>query len=253
MKFIAILISLLFCCALNVNAQEKRKIELTAQEILARVDNILTYPEGLIKGRMVHITPDGKSKKIELVGYISGDNFHFRFSTKERGEELRVLYNLNGEDIWVYNIHSITMFNKRGIDKFDPILGTNFYYLDLSNYDLQSNYTATITGDAFIKGNDCYKLSLNPILQGGMYGLLTLYVNKSDYVPLRIDFHDTDKVIMKTLSIVKVAQKNGRSVPLRYDMLDIRRGTITILEFYKFEQDAIFDKKLFRHENLEEK
>ena len=82
---------------------------------------------------------------------------------------------------------------------------------------------------------------------------MTLYVNKTDYVPLRIDFHDTDKVIIKTLSIVKVAQENGRSVPIRYDMLDIRKGTITLLEFYEFDQKVSLNKKLFRHENLEEK
>ncbi|MBN2041460.1 MAG: outer membrane lipoprotein-sorting protein [Spirochaetes bacterium] len=202
---------------------------------------------------MLHITPDGKSGTIELVAYISDEAFHFRFSTNERGEEIRVLYNLNGEDIWVYNIHSIILFNKRGIDKFDSILRTNFYYLDLSNYDLQSNYNAEITGDAFIKGNDCYKLDLKPILQGGIYGLLTLYADKKDYVPLRIDFHDKDKVVMKTMSIVKVAQREGKTIPLRYDMLDIRKGTITLLEFYKFDRAMTFEKKLFRHENLEEK
>lgn len=253
MKILQVILSFAFFCVVNVNAQEKRRIELTAQEILARVDYILAYPEGCIKGRMVHITPDGKSVNIELVGYIAGEDSHFRFSTKSRGEEVRILYNLNGEDIWVYNIHSITLFNKRGIDKFDPILRTNFYYIDLSNYDLQSNYTAEISGDAYIKGNDCYRLNLHPILQGGMYGLLTLYVDKNEYIPLRIDFHDTDKVIIKTLSIVKVAQKNGRSVPLRYDMLDIRKGTVTLLEFNEFDQNIAIDKKMFRHENLEEK
>ena len=166
MKIKMLILFFAFFCAIavNVNTQEKRKIELTAQEILARVDNILAYPKGIIRGRMVHITPDGKSVNIELVGYISGDDSQFRLSTNERGEELRILYNLNGEDIWVYNILSITLFNKRGIDKFDPILGTNFYYIDLSNYDLQSNYTAEISGDAFIKGYDCYKLNLNPMV-----------------------------------------------------------------------------------------
>lgn len=234
----------------SLHAQAERRIELTAQEILARVDRVLDYPGGLIKGKLVHITPDGKSSTIEVLGYISDEDFLFKFSTKWRGEELRVLYNLNGEDIWVYDVLSIKLFNKRGIDRYDSILGTNFYYIDLSNADFQSNYTAEITGEAFVKGRDTYKLKLNPVMRSGEYGLITLYAGKKDFVPLRIDFHDQDRVIFKTLSIAKVITRNDRIIPVRYDMLDIRKGTVTLLEFYGFDEEMSFDKKTFIHENL---
>ncbi len=253
MRTLHLKIVVIIClCAflLPLHSQEKREIELTAQEILARVDRILDYPQGLIKGKMVHITPDGRSKVIELVGSITEEDYLFKFNSKSRGDELKILYNLRGEDIWVYQILAIKLFNKRGVDRFDPILATNYCYIDLSNADLQSNYTATITDEAFIKGRDTYKLRLVPVMRGGNYGLLTIYVSKKDYIPLRIDYHDPDKVIFKTLSIAKVINRNKRIIPVRYDMLDIKKGTVTLLEFFGFDDDIQFDKKIFIHENL---
>lgn len=161
---IALILMLIPLCSA---AQEKRKIELTAQGILARVDRVLAYPEGQIDGRMKHIRPDGQSFTINLKAFISRGDFLFTFSNRQRGDQLKVLYNLGGEDIWVYNIHAIKLYHKLGVDKYDSVLNTNFSYLDLSNYDLQSNYSASIEGDAFIKGYEAFKLKLNPIFKGG--------------------------------------------------------------------------------------
>lgn len=252
-KIIHILIICLFVCETSaVYSQEKREIELTAQEIVARVDRLLEYPRGQIKGKLVHITPNGASRAINIWGAVAQEDTVFKLSSERRGEEVKILYNLKGESIWVFNPHAVKVFNKRGIDKYDSILATNYFFIDLSNAALQSNYTARITGDAFIKGFDCYKLDLDPLFKSGAYGLLTLYVKKNDYIPLRIDFHDNDKVIFKTMSIVKTIIQNNRIRPVRYDMLHIRRGSVTMLEFFEFDDSIKFDKKIFRHETLGE-
>lgn len=234
-------------------SQQKREIELGAQEIIARVDKVLEYPRGLIRGKLMHIQPDGNSSIINLQGNIGENDSLFIFSNTDRGEQLKVLYNLKGEDIWVYNIHAIKLFHKMDIDKYDPVLMTNFYYIDLSNAAYQSNYNGTIIGDAVVKGYDTYKLRLDPIYKGGNYGVLTLYASKKDFIPIRIDFHDNDKVIFKSLSVVKTIARNNRIIPVRYDMLDIRRGTVTILEFFGFDDSVVFDKSIFFHQRLGEK
>jgi hypothetical protein len=233
-------------------SQEEREIELTAQAIVARVDRVMQFPEGLMKGSIKHIFPDGRSYVSELNGQISKEDFLFTFSSRERGNQLKVLYNLGGEDIWVYNIHSLKLFHKMGIDKYDLILSTNFSFIDLSNADLQSNYTATIVGDASIKGIDTYKLVLKPIFRGGEYGSLTLYATKDKYLPMRIDFHDRDNMIFKFMSIVRTMEKGDRVIPVRYDMMDIRKGTISILSFTSFDEKARFDREIFRSNKLGE-
>lgn len=256
MKQIKYLAVLIICCGMIVSsnailyAQVEREIELTAQEILARVDRIMQYPDGILKGYIMHITPDGSSQKLQITGYIDTNHFLFDVSKPARGTIKKILYRIGGEDLWVYDMAAKALYHKMGVDKFDDILATNFFYTDLSNADLQSNYVATIDGSVIIKNNECFKLTLVPIDKTGIYGKLTLYVAKKTYIPLRIDYHDQDKVIFKTLSITKIAEKDGKSFPVRYDMLDIKKGTMTILEFNSIEDGVRVDAELFRPEKL---
>ena len=243
-------LTLLASAGTGLHAQEERRVELTAQEMLARADRVLDYPAGIIRGRLMHIMPNGKTYKIDVTGCIDKSDYLFTYSTGDRGEQLKVLFNYGGEDIWVYNMLSTKLFHKMGVDKFDPIIFTNFSYMDFSNSDLQSNYTAKITGDAFIKGEETFRLTLTPVFRGGAYGTLTLYVTKNGYIPRRIDYQDTDNVIFKTLSIGEMAAMDDRRFPVRYDMLDIRKGTLTVLTFHGFERNVKFDKKLFMHQSL---
>ena len=231
---------------------QRSDIEITAQTILANVDRIMQYPVGEIQGRMKHIYPDGKSFDIDFKGCITRSDFLFSFKSSSRGESLRVLYNMSGEDIWVYNIHSIQLFHKMGIDKYDNLILTNFSFIDMSNSSFQNNYNARITGRALIKGIECYKLNLEPIFDKSEYGLITLYATVDKYLPIRIDYHDKDKVVFKFLSLAKTMEKNERIIPIRYEMLNIKNGTVTILSFNKFEEDKKFAGEMFRPEKLGE-
>lgn len=231
---------------------QERRIELNAQAILARVDRIMDYPSGQIRGRIKHIKPNGSTYSLNLTGYVSRNDYLFIFSSRERGDQLKVLYNLGGEEIWVYDTHSVKLYHKMGIDKYDSVFLSNFFYIDLSNADLQSNYTASIQGSAIIKGYDAYKLKLRPIFRSGGYGMLTLYVTKDEFIPLRIDYHDRDNVIFKFLTISKIMRKGKKVIPVRYDMMNIRNGSVSILSFYSFDNNVKFDRSIFRSEKLGE-
>jgi hypothetical protein len=231
---------------------QERKIELNAQAILARVDRVLAYPSGEIRGRVKHVKPNGSTYSLDVTAYVAKNDYLFIFSSRERGDQLKVLYNLGGEDIWVYNTHAVKLYHKRGIDKYDPVMFSNFSFTDLSHADLQSNYTASIQGTAIIKGYDAYKLRLKPIFRAGGYGMLTLYVTRDELIPLRIDFHDRDNVIFKFLTISKIMRKEKKMIPVRYDMMNIRNGSISILSFYSFDNNVRFDRSIFRSEKLGE-
>ena len=246
---LSIFFILLFC--IPVLSQD-RGVEITAQGILARVDRVLEYPKGQLKGTVKHIRPDGTSYSAELTGFISQDSYLFTFGSSGRGSQLKVLYTMKGEDIWVYSIHALKLFHKMGIDRFDPVLATNYSFADLSNADLQSNYTATLAGEAYVKESEAYKLVLKPVFRGGEYGMLTLYVSKDKFIPLRIDFHDRDNAIFKFMTVSKTMEKNGRIFPVRYDMMDIRNGTVTILSIFDIDENMTFNPSIFRPEKLGE-
>jgi hypothetical protein len=250
-KIFLLLIIIIFIADFSLHSQ-RSEVEITAQTILANVDRVMQYPAGEIQGKMKHIFPDGKSFEIDFKGFITMSDFLFSFKSGSRGESLKVLYNMAGEDIWVYNIHAVQLFHKMGIDKYDSLIFTNFSFIDMSNSSFQTNYNARITGRSLIKGIECYKLNLDPIFPKSEYGLITLYATVDQNLPLRIDYHDKDKVVFKFLSLAKTIEKNGRIMPLRYDMLNIKNGTVTILNFMKYEENKKFTGEIFRPEKLGE-
>ncbi|MCL2155615.1 MAG: outer membrane lipoprotein-sorting protein [Leptospirales bacterium] len=251
-KVFLIILIIMSAANYSLHPQRSDSAEITAQTILARVDRIMQYPAGEIQGNMKHIYPDGKSFDIDFKGLITISDFLFSFKSSSRGESLKVLYNMGGEDIWVYNIHALQLFHKMGIDKYDSVILTNFSFIDMSNSNFQSNYNAKIMGKTLIKGIECYRLNLDPIFDKSEYGLITLYATVDQYLPLRIDYHDRDKVVFKFQSLAKTMEKAGRIIPIRYDMLNIKNGTVTILNFNKFEEDKKFTGEIFRPEKLGE-
>lgn len=252
---LAVLLPAVICALVFIPLRgngQNTPVEITAQGILARVDRVLDYPQGQLKGTIKHIRPDGTSYTADVTASISKDSYLFVFGSSDRGSQMKVLYTMKGEDIWVYSIHALKLFHKMGIDRFDPILATNFTFIDLSNADLQSNYNATLAGEAFVKDREAYKLTLKPIYSRGQYGMLTLYVSKDRFIPLRIDFHDVDNAIFKFMTVAKTMEKNGRIFPVRYDMMDIRKGTVTILSVFDIDDSMTFDPSIFRPEKLGE-
>lgn len=254
MKLIFIILLSLSINYLNISAyaQEKNDAVLTAEEILEHADKVFVYPNGRLTGKMVHVTPSGKSRMISVHGSVSADGLLLKFRSADRDDELKVLYKSRSENIWVYDLHANKLFNKRGPDIFDVIMMTNFTFIDLSHASLKDGHNAAIKGEAVVKGMDCHLLTLEPLVKAGIYGRLEVFITKKDYIPVRMDYHDGENIIFKTMSIVKTASQNGRLIPVRYDMYDVKKKTVTILEFFEFNENIKYDKKLFRYESLRE-
>jgi len=250
--FVMFVLSFFFIFWILSSYSQEKNGEPKADEIMARVDKVFRYPDGKLTGKLIHVTPDGKSRVINIWGAVSGEDLFFKFSSADRDGELKILYNLKNKNIWIYDVHSNRLYNKRGIDRFDPVMMTNFSFADLSHASFQGNYTSKITGETVFKGTECQQLILEPVYKEGKYGILEIFIEKKNFIPLKTDFHDNDKIIFKSMSVVKTGSKNDRTIPVRYEMRDIRKRTVTILEFFEFDESVKFDKKLFRQENLQE-
>jgi hypothetical protein len=93
-------------------------------------------------------------------------------------------------------------------------------------------------------------MTLDPIFKKGEYGLLTLFVAKDSYIPMKIDYYDRDKVIIKSMSVSQAASFGNRTFPVRYDMLHVKSGTLSILKFFGVDDKVSFNKDIFRHQTL---
>jgi hypothetical protein len=249
--FIVIMISVFI--TLHVSPEEKRTVELSAQEVAARVDAAMAYPDGKMTGIMVHKRPDGPGHDVQVVAVVNKTDYLFMVLSKTRGEEEKILYNYSGENIWVYDVISRKLFNKTFTGRHDLIIATNFNYDDISNVKFQGNFNAKLKGEQSIKGTPVILLELTPIYKRGVcYGSIIIFVRKDDYVPARIDYFDTSGVLEKRMYFLKTMKIGNRSFPVRCEMMNMKNGTITELNYLSFAQMQSFDVNLFNYKKLDQ-
>lgn len=255
-RFVVLLIVSLVLFIRPVLAQPqpvgKKTISITAREILARVDKTIGFNEPFAQAKLTYVTPKGKIRVFEVEIFHQDNHFLYRYKSISRGEVERVLTRFSGEKIWVYNVLSKILYHKQGIDKFRPILATDFFYFDLAGVLYQANYQAKILGKTMLKKRSCFKLELLPLYRSAVYGMLTMWVDDKKFIPLRIDYHDIDKVVFKSQTFVRIREneKTGHIIPEKIDMLNISNGTLTTLEMVRYDPNKKLDSKLFFFENL---
>jgi len=243
------IVSLILCLfAVPALADDSPPVEIA---ILSRVHAIMQLPEGMSRGRIKHLHPGGSFFTVDFKAMVSGDSSFFVFHSKERDEQLEALYTLGGENIRVHLMHARRLVRKTSADKYEPVLHTNFSYIDFSGYRFADNYMCELSGEEDVNGIPCNKLELKPVFAESLYGRLTLYASKNDLLPLKIEFRGRDFVLIKVLTLVRVARKGDAVVPLRYEMRNIRSGDVSILVFNSFnEKIPASERDIFSPESM---
>lgn len=98
-------------------------------------------------------------------------------------------------------------------DKGKAFVHSHFYYADLSSRNID-DYNYTYLGDEKMLGMDCYKVeSSKKAADEKIYDKKMLYVRKSDYYVIRIDFYQKGK-LHKYIENKEVKTINGILTPL---------------------------------------
>jgi hypothetical protein len=250
------LVGVLFCAhAQNLLAQ-KADGPLSAQELLARLDKEFDLGKGLVKGTYTLIRRNGQSETWKINRFFNGEDALYLFDRKGRGLESKLLTKDEGENVFFFNVGAAKLFKKTDDEKYEALMGTGFFYVDLSGYSYQANYNPVINADLEIGGEMFYRVGLKPILPY-FYKKLVLLVNKKDLKPYRIDFHDRDGILFKTLNLkygsVKVKEGNkveDQEKASRLEMLDLNTGSITVWEIQEVDKSVTPDASLFAVDNL---
>jgi outer membrane lipoprotein-sorting protein len=241
------------------HAQGKTGIGGTAFEIMDRVFQQLQYAEGHQKLQLTITTREGKSVVYKASLYQKQNASFFVFDSMTRGTVMKLLYNDQGQNIYAYMTHDKRMFHKKYLDRFENVLGSGFAYVDIANGSYVDNYQQKIKGTEKNEEGE-FTIIENLPLDKGHYGKLLVLVDpKKDNRVRRIDFYDSAMVLMKTLSLTygNLSVKEDKNVvkqiefPIRWDMADVSRGTVSTLEFFYVDKTARLDASLFKKENIE--
>jgi len=248
---------LLVFFAWNRTGSQAAENAISAQDLTARLDKELDFGKGLTKGSFVLIRRNGQSDSWQVNRFTNGDDALYLFERKGRGLEAKILSREEGENIFYFNNLSSKVFKKIEEEKYESFLHSGYFYIDLSGYSYQANYNPVINGELEIGGESFYRVTLKPILPL-FYKKLILLVRKKDLKPFRVDFHDKDGILFKTLNLkygsVKQKDASGKFEEVfraaRWEMLDLTTGSITVWEIQEFDKGVTPDQSLFQVDNL---
>ena len=151
------------------------------------------------------------------------------------------------DDRWLYlpalkRVKRIASSNKSG-----PFMGSEFAYEDLGSQEVEK-YTYKHLRDETLDGKDCFVLERYPKDKESGYTRMVVWMDKAEYRPLKLEYYDRKKSLLKTLTLSEYEKYLGKFWrPGKLDMVNHQTGKSTTLLFknYKFKngfKDRDFDQ-----------
>ncbi len=137
-------------------------------------------------------------------------------------------------------------------DKDKTFVNSHFFFEDL---DIQSkernsdNQDSKYLGDKKIMGDDCYMVEVIDKDEKRVYDKLLIYVRKSDYMPIRIDFFYRGE-FYKYLELKDIKVIKGYKAPMKVVMYRADGSGRTELVMKKMKYDIKIKKSKFSREAL---
>lgn len=175
-------------------AQEADRRDSGWQDQTASLEMILRNRHGQESRREI------RSKTKEVEG--DGDKALSIFDTPNdvKGTAfLSYTHALKPDEQWLYlpalkRVKRISSNNKSG-----PFMGSEFSYEDLSSQEVEK-YSYNYLRDEKVDGKDCFVIERFPAYKHSGYTRLVTWLDKETYRPLKIEFYDRKKALLKTLA-----------------------------------------------------
>lgn len=202
------------------------------EDFTARMQMILSNRTGQKSTRDINI------KTLEGTG--DGDKTLSVFNTPADIKNTRMLtfsHGLKPDDQWLYlpalkRVKRIASRNKSG-----PFMGSEFAFEDLGSQEVEKYNYKYLKEEPCANGWTCYVLERTPAYQYSGYTRQTVWIDKQEYRPVKIDFYDRKNAHLKTLTSSGYNEYIGRYWrPSTMQMQNHQTGKATTLKWtdYRF-------------------
>lgn len=241
MKGIIILFSLVaFSAAAFAETAEEKGLAIAVEadkRDQGWADQATTMKMTLRNSQGAESTREIRGKTLEVKG--DGDKSLTIFDTPRdvKGTAfLSFTHSLKSDEQWLYlpalkRVKRISSSNKSG-----PFMGSEFSYEDISSQEVAKYKYKFIKDDKF-DGRDVFIIERYPQYKKSGYTKQVSWVDKKMYQPLKIEFYDRKKSLLKTLTQHEYKQYlNKFWRPSRLEMVNHQTGKSTTLlwQSYKF-------------------
>jgi hypothetical protein len=240
-----VLLALLFCFP-------QMAFALTGREIMDRSDKLASPSTAKTDMAMLIY----KGKIVDKKTFTAYSKEYSRDETKilisfHKPTRIQLLtHNHKGQedDQWI-TLSSGRVKRVVSSDKGKPFVHSNFYYEDLGSLNID-DYEYKYIGDAKAVGADCYKVeSIKKKNKEKVYDKKVVYVLKSDYFVVRIDFYQHGQ-LHKYLENRNIKNKEGILTPYHIVMFLAGRQDRTELKVGAVEYNMAIPDSKFNKETL---
>jgi hypothetical protein len=225
------IIAVLFIALAMTIAQEAIP---TGDEIVEKMTSIMTQENS--KGVMTQTitTSSGKQRTFEFEMFTAdeGEKTLMRYvkPAAARGQAFLMLN--NADDIWTYFPRTKRVRKLSSSSKNQKVQGGDFSFEDMGSGDSwKEEYVSENLGTEKYDGTDCWKLqSIGIPEQNPSYPKMEVYMRKTDFYPIKIDYFDENDFIEKTLLMSEIKEIEGVPTAMQMTMENHLEGTETTMQ-----------------------
>lgn len=249
----------LFLLLMLLNYELYSDEKLGGQEIIEKLDTALTIREGLTQATLSLKKGSHETHFWKVHIFKQQDDVLYTFEITNRKPVAKFLSTKRGSSLLYYNVLSGKYFQIEQMERMDQLLHTSFSYLDLSNYQYEANYKVIEVNRPKSDKPEPTSVTIEPVFFPS-YKQLQVYVDNTNYAPIKIDFTSSSGLLTKTMKFkygtLKVRDGNSISdqpALIRLELTDNATNFTSILEFKEWDKSVQPDKIQYEMRTLYEK
>ena len=224
---------------------------MTALEIIEKADKMYRGLTSYSELTMKIVKPDW-SREISMKCWTKGSDYSLILLTAPARDN-GTAFLMRDEEVWNW-IPSI----ERVIKIPPSMMMQSWMGSDFTNDDLVKessivkDYTHELIGDSVIAGRECFKIALYPKEEAAVvWGKLMVWITKSDYLQLRIEYYDEDGELVNILTSTEIKTMSGRPFPTFWEMKPVDKSVnATYMMYHKLEFDNPIKDSFFSEQNM---
>lgn len=231
--------------------------ELTAEEIISKMNKLMNQDSVEAKVKMTIITTSGEERIFIYDSYSknSGEKNLLRYIEPKRVQGQAILMLNYADDIWMYFPRTKRIRKLATNSKSQKMEGSDFSYEDTGASDtFIEDFNSKKLGSEIKEGHDCYKIEMlkKEGIESG-YSRLIMWVIKDSFIPIAIDYYDAEnpELLLKTLIQYDIKDVDAIPTATKMVMYNQQENSQTSIEMLEIKYNVELDDNLFTERNLQ--
>lgn len=222
---------------------------LTADDIIARMEENQTHSTSIIRGRMIIRDRFGDRTSTYIAHSEGARRFLVEFTSRNE-EGQRVLR--RDDSLYLYYPDARETIRLQGAALRDNLLGSDISYEDMTGgRGLAEDYRLSLLGEETIEGHPAFKIELTARDTNVAYPRQIYWVDRNEFVLRKSEQYARSGRLLKTTRILETVRRDGYHFPVRIRVTDeVRRSSGTEMVLDEIELDVPLPRNIFSLEEL---